>query len=85
MEIKRIRYVVVNENKTEIFCGLAKNYQFKPIDDIGDTAIKTYVSEKKAQSSFLSSWWNSKKEDFETEKYKVLTVTETIESIKIKR
>ena len=59
MKIERERWVIVKSN--EIFCGLARHYQFKPIDDIGNTAIKTYLSKNKAEASFLSSWWNSKK------------------------
>lgn len=79
MKIERIRYVVVTADEQQIFCGLAKHYQFKPIDDIGDTAIKTYVSEKKAKSSFLSSWHGSKAEDFEENgKYKILKVKESL-------
>ena len=58
MEIKRERWVIVKGN--EIFCGLARNYQFKPTDDIGNTAIKTYFSKNKAESSFLSSWRDGK-------------------------
>ena len=81
MKIERIRYVVITKDEQQIFCGLAKHYQFKPVDDIGDTAIKTYVSEKKAKSSFLSSWWNSKAEDFnENGRYKILKIKESIES-----
>lgn len=63
--IKRKRYVVMRNNRTEIFCGLARNYMFKPVNDIGDTAIKTYLSEKKAKSSFFSSWSNAEKESYE--------------------
>ena len=74
--IKRIRYVVIN-NHNEIFCGLARNYTFKPIDNIGDTAIKTYLSEKKAKSSFLSSWY-AKEEDFNNGTFRVVKVTEAI-------
>ena len=81
MKIERIRYVVITTDEQQIFCGLAKHYQFKPIDDIGDTAIKTYVSEKKAKSSFLSSWYGSKSEDFEENgRYKIIKVKEVIES-----
>ena len=80
ISIKRTRYVVVND-KGEIFCGLAKNYQFKPIDGIGNTAIKTYLSENKAKSSFLDSWWEAKKEDFETGKFVVIPVVESIETL----
>ena len=75
--ISRKRYVVVNDND-EIFCGLARAYCFKPIDDIGDTALKTYLSENKAKSSFLSSWQYSEPEDFETGKYRVVEVVESL-------
>lgn len=54
MTITRKRWVIIKDD--EIFCGLAQNYRFKPIDNIGDTAIKTYTSKKKAESSFESSW-----------------------------
>lgn len=54
LTIARKRWVIIKDDK--IFCGLARNYKFKPIDDIGDTAIKTYLSKKKAESSFESSW-----------------------------
>ena len=53
MKIERIRYVVVTKDESQIFCGLARSFQFKEINNIGDTAIKTYLSEKKAKSSFL--------------------------------
>lgn len=56
MKIQRKRYVIMRNNRTEIFCGLARNYKFKSIDDIGDTAIKTYLSKAKALASFDSSW-----------------------------
>lgn len=79
MNITRTRYVVVTSDEQEIFCGLARAYCFKPVDSIGDTAIKTYTSEKKAKSSFLSSWWQSKEEDFEPGgRFKVLRVTESV-------
>ena len=81
MKIERIRYVVTRNNDTEIFCGLARNYTFKPINDMGTTAIKTYLSRKKAESSFESSWYI--REDYETIYdlgYNVLEVKEIIES-----
>lgn len=58
MKIERERWVIIKGN--EIFCGLARNFQFKPIDNISNTAIKTYLSKNKAESSFLSSWRDSK-------------------------
>lgn len=73
MKIQRRRYVITRNNNTEIFCGLARMYHFKKINEVGDTPIKTYSSEKKAKASFESSWsWI----DF---KYNVLEVVETIE------
>ena len=39
--ITRKRYIIVR-NGTHIMCGLAREYFFKPIDNIGDTQIKTY-------------------------------------------
>lgn len=57
IEITRERWIIVRQNEPiEIFCGLARNYKFKPINEIGDTAIKTYLSKSKAESSFVSSW-----------------------------
>lgn len=56
MKIERKRWVIMRNNRSEIFCGLARNYCFKPIDNIGNTAIKTYLSADKALSGFESSW-----------------------------
>lgn len=61
IDIKRIRWIVIRDGK-EIFCGLAQHYEFKPIENIGNTAIKTYLSENKARASFISSWYDAKKE-----------------------
>lgn len=60
ISIKRERWVVVLDD-TKIFCGLARHYQFKEIDDIGNTSIKTYLSENKARAGFEASWMNAKK------------------------
>jgi hypothetical protein len=73
MKISRERWVIIR-NGTDIFCGLARNYQFKPIDNIGDAAIKTYLSEQKAISAFERSW-NKRENDV----YTVVKVLETIE------
>ena len=83
--IKRIRYVIVRTEDEAVFCGLAKKYQFKTLDKIGDTEIKTYMSETKAKASFLNSWWNSKKEDFENGTYKVVKVFQILEKAKKER
>lgn len=77
MRIERKRWVIMRNNRTEIFCGLARNYQFKKVNEIGNTAIKTYLSENKALSSFESSWW---KPDFEVEAVEITEVYETCDS-----
>lgn len=56
LSIKRERYVIIRDD-SKIFCGLARNYQFKKIDDIGNTSIKTYTTKEKAKQAFLASWW----------------------------
>ena len=63
----------MRNNRTEVFCGLARHYQFKKISEIGDTAIKTYASRNKALAGFESSWSNP---NFEVE---AVEVTETVE------
>lgn len=78
MTIDRRRWVIIKDN--EIFCGLAQSYRFKPIDDIGDTAIKTYTSKKKAESSFKSSW-SGGEELLKTGQAKAIEVVESLASI----
>ena len=73
MKIERKRYIVTRNNRKEIFCGLARHYQFKIIDDIGDTSIKTYVSKNKARQSFRRSWYNL------NEEIEILPINEIIE------
>lgn len=80
--IKRIRYVIVRTKDEAVFCGLARHYQFKTSEELGDTEIKTYMSEAKAKASFLNSWWDSKNEDFENGRYKVVKVLQIIEADK---
>lgn len=74
MRIERKRWIITRNNRTEIFCGLARNYQFKNVNDIGDTAVKTYLSKNKALASFRNSWW---KPDFEVEAVEVTEIYET--------
>ncbi len=74
MRIERKRWVIMRNNRTEIFCGLARRYQFKNVNDIGDTAVKTYLSKNKALSSFKNSWW---KPDFEVEEVEITEIYET--------
>ena len=73
MKIIRTRYIITRNNRKEIFCGLAQNYTFKAINDLGNTAIKSYQSESTARSSFKNSWKNL---DFEIE---IIKVEETYE------
>lgn len=82
--ISRKRWVIV-KNGTEIFCGLSRNYDFKPFDKIGNTAIKTYQSKKSALSSFQKSWFSADKAKIENNQivfdgntYTVVEVTEVI-------
>lgn len=71
MKIQRKRFVVMRKNRTEIWCGLSKSFCFKSVDEVGETAIKTYRTEKQAKSG-CSSW----DRDFE-----VVPVIETIEMV----
>lgn len=75
MRVERERWVIMRNNRTEIFCGLARNYQFKPVNDIANTAIKTCRSENTALSSFKSSWYNP---NFEVEAVKVKEAYESM-------
>lgn len=75
MKIQRKRWVIMRNNRTEIFCGLARNYTFKRVDDIGNTAVKTYLSKNKALASFDDCWFRP---DFDVE---AVEITETFESI----
>lgn len=75
MKIERKRWVIMRNNRTEIFCGSARNYQFKKISENGDTAVKTYLSKNKALASFKNSWW---KPDFEVEAVEIIETYETI-------
>lgn len=76
MRIERERWIIMRNNRTEIFCGLARNFTFKPIDNIGNTAIKTYRSENTALSSFESSW---RRPDFEVEAVKIKEIYESVD------
>ena len=78
--IKRVRYVVVRNADEAIFCGLARHYKFKTVEQLGDTPLKTYLSENKAKAGFLSSWYGSKAEDFNNGTYSIVKVFEILES-----
>lgn len=76
MRIQRQRWIVKRNSDDKIFCGLARNYQFKSADEIGDTAIKTFLSEAKALSAVKSSYRCYADDDITA-----ILVMETIESI----
>jgi hypothetical protein len=73
LSIVRERYIIVRDG-AEVFCGIAKHYQFKPFDNIGDTAVKTYRSEAQAISAFNRSWH----EEYDSERYQVRKVVESV-------
>ena len=81
ISIQRKRYIIIRTKDNSIFCGLARNYEFKKINDLKDTPLKTYVSEKKAKASFLQSWWNSKEEQFVDGTYKIVEVIESVKEV----
>lgn len=70
MKVQRKRYIVMRRNRTEVWCGLSKNFSFRNISEIKDVSVKTYRSEAQARSG-CSSW----DRDFE-----VVPVIETIET-----
>lgn len=81
INIKRIRFVVVRTTDNSIFCGLARNYEFKKISELKDTPLKTYLSEKKAKSSFLLSWRGAEEDQFKTGYYKIVKISEEIKEV----
>lgn len=82
IKINRKRYVIMTADKQEIFVGIARNMHFRKLDDIRDIYVKTYVTEKKAKSSFLQSWSGSDEEDFnEGGKYIIVPIMETLTEI----
>lgn len=56
LRIERTRYAVMRRNRTEIWCGLSRElFHFVKVDELKDTAIKTYRTAKQAESG-CSSW-----------------------------
>lgn len=70
MKIQRKRYVVMRKNRTQVWCGLAKNFSFRNVDEIKDVSVKTYRSEAQARAGC-----SSYDRDFE-----IVPVVETIET-----
>lgn len=69
MNITRKRFIVMRNNRSEVWCGLSKNFYFKPISEIKDTPVKTYHSQAQAEAG-CSSWDRN---------FEVVPVIETIE------
>lgn len=82
IKIKRKRYIIMTSDKKEVFVGTSRDMHFRKLDEIGDISVKTYLSKKKAKSSFLQSWSRSREEDFEPGgKYVVVPIIETLSEI----
>ena len=79
IKIRRERYVIVRKSDGYILCRLDKMYDFKDPDNIGNTAIKTYVSETVAKSGLYKSFHVSS-EIFDND-YELKKVIETIEEV----
>lgn len=73
---ERTRWIIRRKDTGEIMCGLARQFHFKLINEIGDTAIKTYRSKKQALSAFDMSWSHV---NFEVEAVKVVEIMELSE------
>lgn len=56
MRFSRERWIVFREADNKIFCGSARNYEWRSLKDIGNARIATYMSEKKAISSVTASY-----------------------------
>ena len=54
MIIERKRYVVMRNDRSEIWAGNARNYSFRELKDAGHVNIVTYSSKKKALASCSS-------------------------------
>lgn len=56
MNFSRERWVVFRTIDNKIFCGSARNYKWKDLNDIGNTNICTYMSKNKALSAAKTSY-----------------------------
>lgn len=82
MKIQRERWVLIRGNE-KIFCGRARSYEFRAIEDLRDIAVTTYLSKNKAVASFIRSWWRGKEliESGEVKAVKVLEIFETVKEL----
>ena len=74
MHLVRERWVVFRESDNKIFCGSARNYEWRELKDIGNARIVTYMSEKKAVSSVTASYGYTK-DQVRAEKINVMYVS----------
>lgn len=65
----------MRNNRSEIWCGLANNYRFKPIGNIEKSAIKTYSNKGQALEAVRH------RREVNTSDVEVVPITETYESI----
>lgn len=54
-------------------CGLARDFKFKKEGEIGDTAIKTYSSEKKAYSAAIRAFGCERHEIYVEQVHEIYT------------
>lgn len=71
--IERTRWIIRRKDTGAIFCGLAREFHFRTVNEIGNVAIKTYCSKGQALAAFDRSWGEP---NFEIEAVKV---TESLE------
>ena len=50
--VKRVRYVIMTRDRTQIFCTAGSSFDFRDLEEVGCASIKTYMSEKKAFAQF---------------------------------
>lgn len=74
MNFSRDRWVVFRKSDDKIFCGKARNYMWKSLDDIGNTNICTYMSEAKAIAAAVSSY-GYKREDVRAERVQEMLIS----------
>jgi hypothetical protein len=56
MNFNRERWVIFRIADNKIFCGQARNYEWRDLKDIGNANICTYMSEKKALAAVKASY-----------------------------
>lgn len=79
INIKRERFIITSyiDGELMIWCGLARNYYFKPINNIGASEIKTYRSEKQAHNVIEQYFPLFDKNDYEVRRITMTIAEET--------